>query len=84
MLKCGSERAGAVLLASPAPGGLNSSPYRVLGGVAGLLAPRRTRVRPSLRTGILLGPFYVLIAVPIASRSSSRSIDVVVRNIDPA
>ena len=54
---------------------------RVLGGAVGL-SPLIVLVAVSA-TGILLGGFYVLIAVPLASLAATL-IDVIVRGIDPA
>jgi predicted PurR-regulated permease PerM len=54
---------------------------RVLGGVVGL-SPLIVLVSVSA-TGILLGAFYVLIAIPITSVGVTL-IDVLVRDIDPA
>jgi predicted PurR-regulated permease PerM len=54
---------------------------RVLGGAVGL-SPLVVLVSVSM-TGILLGPFYVLIAVPVASLLVTL-IDVIVRDMDPA
>jgi predicted PurR-regulated permease PerM len=54
---------------------------RVLGGAVGL-SPLVVLVSVSA-TGILLGAFYVLIAIPIASLLATL-IDVIVRDIDPA
>lgn len=54
---------------------------RVLGGAVGL-SPLLTLVSVSV-TGILLGGFYVLLAIPIASLVATV-FDVAVRGIDPA
>jgi len=54
---------------------------RVLGGAVGL-SPLVVLVSVSA-TGILLGPFYVLIAIPIASLLVTL-IDVILRDLDPA
>ena len=54
---------------------------RVLGGAVGL-SPLLTIVSVSV-TGILLGGFYVLLAIPIASLVATI-VDVTVRGVDPA
>jgi predicted PurR-regulated permease PerM len=54
---------------------------RVLGGAVGL-SPLVVLISVSA-TGILLGAFYVLIAIPIASLLATL-IDVILRDIDPA
>ncbi len=54
---------------------------RVLGGAVGL-SPLLTIVSVSV-TGILLGGFYVLLAIPLASLVATI-VDVTVRGVDPA
>jgi predicted PurR-regulated permease PerM len=54
---------------------------RVLGGVVGL-SPLLVLVAVSV-VGVLLGPFYVLIAVPLASLLATV-VDVVFRGVEPA
>jgi predicted PurR-regulated permease PerM len=54
---------------------------RVLGGVVGL-SPLLVLIAVSI-VGVLLGPFYVLIAVPLASLLVTV-MDVVVRGVEPA
>ncbi len=54
---------------------------RVLGGAVGL-PPLLTLVSVSV-TGVLLGGFYVLLSIPIASLVATV-VDVVVRGVDPA
>ncbi len=54
---------------------------RILGGAVGL-PPLLVLVSVSV-VGILIGPFYVLLAVPIASLVATV-VDVVVRGVDPA
>jgi predicted PurR-regulated permease PerM len=54
---------------------------RVLGGAVGL-SPLLTIVSVSV-TGILLGGFYVLLAIPIASLVATI-VDVTIRGVDPA
>ncbi len=53
---------------------------RVLGGAVGL-SPLLTLISVSV-TGVLLGGFYVLLSIPIASLVATI-VDVTVRGIDP-
>jgi predicted PurR-regulated permease PerM len=72
--------AGAALLAIRLLEDYTVTP-RVLGGAVGL-PPLLTLVSVSV-VGILLGGFYVLLAIPIASLVATI-VDVVVRGVDPA
>ena len=73
------RRRGAARASAPA--GLHHLARAVLGGAVGL-PPLLVLVSVSV-VGILIGPFYVLLSVPIASLVVTV-VDVVVRGVDPA